>query len=153
MSAGNVLDPEAVARRWIELYNDVEPGTYGDGRIFDLYDEQCRWREMPTVFAPAGRGSDGGMDRTTLDVSAAVFTDRHAELHELVTSGDLVAMRYTWSARVKVDLGVEFGPNTPPVGSRLRFEVAAFMHVVNGKIAELTEILSAPLPPPDPDLD
>jgi len=143
MPQANDMDAEAVARRWIELYNDVEPGTYGDGRFFDLYDDQCRWREMPTAFAPAGRGSDGGMDRTTLDTSAAVFTDRHAELHDLVASGESVAMRFTWSARVKAELG----PGAPAIGDRLRFEVASFMRVTNGKIVEITEVLSAVFPP------
>ena len=135
-------DAETVARRWIELYNDVEPGTYGDGRFFDLYADDCRWREMPTSFAPDGRRSDGGMDRTTLDASAATFTDRHVELHELVTSADRVAMRYTWSAQVSVDLG----PDAPAIGERLHLGIASFMLVTEGKIAEITEVLSAPLP-------
>lgn len=133
---------EAVARRWIELYNDVEPGTYGDGRFFDLYADDCRWREMPSGFAPEGRRSDGGMDHATLDASAAMFTDRHADLHDLVASNDRVAMRFTWSARVSVDLG----PDAPPVGDRLQFEVASYMRVADGKIVDITEVLSAPLP-------
>jgi hypothetical protein len=51
MSDSAGLGAEVVAKRWLELYNDVEPGTF--------------------------------------------FTDRHAELHELVASGDRVAMRFT----------------------------------------------------------
>jgi hypothetical protein len=133
---------EAVARRWIELYDDVEPGTYGDGRFFDLYAETCRWREMPSGFFAEGRRSDGGMDRTTLDASAAVFTDRHVDLHDLVASNDSIGMRYTWSARVSADLG----PGSPAIGDRLQFEVASFMRVADGKIVDITEVLSAPLP-------
>jgi len=134
---------EAVARRWIELYNDVEPGTYGDGRFFELYAEDCRWREMPSGFFPEGRRSDGGMDHSTLETSATMFTDRHADLHELIASSDRVAIRYTWSARVNVDLG----PDAPGIGDLLQFEVASFMRVADAKIVEITELLSAPLPP------
>jgi hypothetical protein len=49
-------------------------------------------------------------------------------------------MRCTWSATTIVDLG----PDAPPPGSRVMIELASFMRVADGKIVEITEILSAP---------
>jgi len=51
-------------------------------------------------------------------------------------------MRYEWSATVKADLG----PGAPPIGSRLKLEVAAFLRVDDDKIIEITEIFSTALP-------
>jgi ketosteroid isomerase-like protein len=137
------MDAEAVARRWIELYNDVPEGTYGSDRFLELYAEDCRWREEPSVFFPEGRGSDRGTQplRAALEESGALLSERRAELLDVVAAGDLAAMRFEWSATVEADLG----PGAPPVGSRLRFIVASFMRVREGRIAELTEVLSAPI--------
>ncbi len=48
------MNAEDVARQWIELYNDVQPGTYGSDRVLDLYAPNCRWRESPTPLTPDG---------------------------------------------------------------------------------------------------
>ena len=136
------MDAGAIARRWIELYNDVPTGTYGSDRFLELYAADCRWREMPSAYAPQGRGSDHGLDHATLERAAAVFVDRRADLHQLVADSQSAAMRYEWSATVKADLG----PSAPAIGSRLKLEVAAFLRVDDDKITEITEILSAALP-------
>jgi ketosteroid isomerase-like protein len=128
-----------MARRWIELYNDVEPGTYGSFRVNELYAPDCRWRESPTPLTPDGRSGDLAALRESAELSVALFVDRHAELHEVVAAGDRAAMRWTWSATAKVDLG----PGLPPLGSRPKMEVATFLRVADGEIVEITELLSA----------
>jgi ketosteroid isomerase-like protein len=138
------MDAAAVARRWVDLYNDVPSGTYGSDRFVQLYDPRCRWREMSSVFFPAGRTSEQfpADSKSLLDAAATVLMDRHVELHEIIAQGDRAAMRYTWSATAKTELW----PKGPAAGERLRMEVGAFIRVAEGKIVELTEILSAPLP-------
>ena len=134
------MNAEEVARRWIDLYNDVEPGTYGSDRFVELYAPDCRWRESPTPLTPEGRSSDNLVAfREGLEWGASSFIDRSVVLHELVADGDRAAMRYTWSATVAVDLG----PDGAPVGARPRVEAAAFLRVADGLIVEITELLSA----------
>jgi predicted ester cyclase len=134
------VDAEDVALRWIDLYNDVEPGTYGSGRFLDLYAPDCRWRESSSTFFPDGRSGDLAVLREALELNRSSLVDRNVLLHELVADGDRAAMRYAWSATTTVDLG----PDLPPRGSRLRLEVAAFLRVADGKIVEIVELLSAP---------
>lgn len=134
------MNAEELARQWIELYNDVEPGTYGSDRLLDLYAPDCRWRESPTPLTPEGRSGDVAALREALELSKSLFVDREARLHELIGDGDRAAMRYTWSATVKVDLG----PDLAPAGSRPAIEVASFLRVADDRIIEIVELLSTP---------
>jgi len=121
------------------MYNDVEPGTYGSNRFLELYADDVRWREAPSTLLPQGRS--GGLDalREAVAFGASVFVDRRVELNELAADHDRAAMRCTWSATTIVDLG----PDAPPPGTRVAVELASFMRVADGKIVEITEILSA----------
>jgi len=134
------MDAAEVAHRWVELYNDVEPGTYGSDRFLELYADDVRWREAPTTLLPQGRAGGLTALREAVAFGASVFVDRHVELKELMADHDHAAMRCTWSATTAVDLG----PDAPPPGTRLTVELASFMRVADGKIVEITEIPSAP---------
>lgn len=133
------MNAEEIARRWIELYNDVEPGTYGSDRYVELYAADVSWRESPTVVTPEGRSGDRAALQEALAWGKECFIDRNVTLHEIVADRDRAAMRYTWSATVIVDLG----PDAAPVGARPRMEMAAFLRVDGGKIVEITELLGA----------
>jgi ketosteroid isomerase-like protein len=131
------LNAEEAARRWIELYNDVAPGTYGSDRFVELYASDIRWRESPTPVTPDGRSADDiAAFREALEWGKTFFTDRNVTLHEIVADDDRAAMLYTWSATVAVDLG----PDGAPVGARPRVEVATFLRVADGKIVEHTDL-------------
>lgn len=134
------MDAGDVARRWMELYNDVEPGTYGSDRFLDLYTPDCRWRESPTALTPGGRSGDLAALREAVALGRELFVDRRQTLHELLVDGDRAVMRHTWSATLKVDLGSD----GPLAGSRIQIEIATFLRVARGRIVEATELLSAP---------
>ncbi|HEX9259246.1 MAG TPA: nuclear transport factor 2 family protein [Acidimicrobiales bacterium] len=129
-------DAGVVAHRWIELYNEGEPGTYGSDRFLELYADDCLWVEMPSAFFPEGRTGNKAALREALSSSESVMIDRHVDLHDVIADGNEAAMRYTWSATLNAD-------GTPvPKGTRITGEVAAFLVVRNGKIVEIRELLS-----------
>ena len=134
------MGPEEIAQRWVEIYNDAEPGSYGTDRFLELYADNVQWRESPTTLTPQGRGGGLAELREAVAFGASLFVDRRVELKELVAGGERAAMRCTWSATTKADLG----PNAPPPGTRLMIDLASFMRVIDGEITEITEVLSAP---------
>jgi ketosteroid isomerase-like protein len=133
------MNAEEMTRRRIDLYNDVEPGTYGSEQVLELYAPDCRWRESPTPLTPEGRSGDLGALREAMELSKALLVDRSAILHEVLADGDRAVMRWAWSATANVDVG----PELAPAGSRPTMEVASFLRVADGKIVEITELLSA----------
>ena len=133
------MDAGELVRQWIDLYNDVEPGTYGSDRVLDLYAPDVEWRESPTALTPDGRSGDLTALREAMALGRSLFVDRAVVLGEVVADGERAAMRFTWSATTKVDLG----PDLPPAGSRLTVQCATFLRVTNGKIIEITELLGA----------
>jgi ketosteroid isomerase-like protein len=134
------MGPAEIAERWVEMYNDVEPGSYGTDRFLELCADDVRWRESPTTLTPQGRGGGLAELREAVAFGASLFVDRRVELKELVADGERAALRCTWSATTKADLG----PDAPPPGTRLTIDLASFMRVIDGKITELREVLSAP---------
>ena len=133
------MNAEDVINRYVELYNDAEPGTYGSDRVLELYAPDCRWRESPTQWMPEGRTGDLNTLREAMKLSQSLFVDRKIVVHEVVANGDRGVMRYTWSATTTVDMG----PGLAPAGAQPTVEVAAFIRVAEGKIVEITELLGA----------
>lgn len=127
-----------IGRKWIELYNDGTPDFYGSDRIWELYDEAVDWHEMPTRWFPEGRSGDLATLRGALPAAQAAMRNRHAILHQLVSDGDEVAMRYSWEAEVVAD-------SLPVPRGTSRLEIAAFFTVRDGKIVRAVEYLS-PVP-------
>ena len=134
--AAETDDAAAIARRWIELYNDGTPTSYGSDRFLELYAENCVWAESPTKSFPAGRKGSLEQIRKELADAQSVLVDRHVVLYEVVASGPIAAMRYSWSAKVNGDIAGH------PKGSRMAFEVAAFFKVRHGRIADIRELLA-----------
>ncbi len=126
-------EAEAIARRWIDLYNDGTPDFYGSGRVMDLYAEDCAWTESPSGLAPDGRSGSLAALREAMKLSQSIMVDRRAELLDLVAAGERAAMRYRWSATVTAD-GFPFAP-----GTRIGMDVTAFLTVRNGLIVAIDE--------------
>lgn len=129
-----------LARRWIELYNDGSPDSYGSGRFFELYSDDVDWREMPTSWHPEGRTGSLADLRKSLAEAQFALRNRRAHLHEIIADGDRAAMNYLWEARVAID-GLPV-----PRGAVLRSEIAQFITVSGGKIVRSREYVIA-LPP------
>lgn len=126
----------AIARRWIELYNDGTPTFYGSDRFLELYAEDCVWIEYPSKLFPAGKSGGLAQLREALTFTQSVMVDRHVVLHELFANDSAFSMRCTWSATVNGDL-LDY-----PKGSRISLEVGAFYKVKHGHIIEAREFLA-----------
>ena len=92
-----------IALRWIDLYNDGTPDSYGSERFLELYDEDLKWREMPTRAFPAGRTGSVGALREALAAGQAALRNRHVSLRELVAETDRFALTFSWQATVASD--------------------------------------------------
>jgi len=134
------LTAEQLARRWIELYNDGTPDSYGSDRFLELYAEDVDWREMPSARYPEGRSGDLAFARAAVTANQGALRNRRVQLHEVLADGDCAAMRYAWEATVAAD-GLPW-----PRGAVYRAELAAFFIVTNGKIVRAHDY-SNELPP------
>jgi len=128
-------DAEAIARRWVELYNDGTPAFYGSDRFLELYAEDCVWTESPTKMYPQGRKGSLAQIRPALAAGQAALVNRHVVLQEVVGNGPMGAMHYRWSANANKDV-----PGYSK-GDRISLEVAAFFKVRQGRIIEIHELL------------
>jgi ketosteroid isomerase-like protein len=133
-----MLDATAMVHRWIELYNDGTPDTYGSELFLKLYAEDVDWREMPSGMFPEGRSGDRNLLREALRWAMPLLRNRHITLHELIADPDgrRAAFRFHWTARLAVDL--------PPwsAGAALAGEVGSFIEVRDGLIVKVVEYLS-----------
>jgi ketosteroid isomerase-like protein len=128
-------DAAAVAQRWVELYSDGTPTSYGSDRFLQLYAEDCVWTESPTKMYPQGRKGSLAQIRPALAAGQSVLLNRRVVLQQVVGNGSAGAMHYTWSAITSQDV------SGYPKGSLIRLEVAAFFKVRRGRIIEIHELL------------
>jgi ketosteroid isomerase-like protein len=131
---------EEMARRWVDLYNDGTPESYGSLKYLDLYADDVEWREMPHPLSPEGRSGDLASVRTYTEQNQIPFRNRRVHLHEVVAEGDRAALRYLWEAEVAID-GLPVAR-----GGWVRAEIAQFITVADGKIVRSHEF-AAMLPP------
>lgn len=125
-----------IALRWIDLYNDGTPDSYGSERFLELYDEDLKWREMPTRAFPAGRTGSVGALREALAAGQAALRNRHVSLRELVAETDRFALTFSWQATVASDAFAFLGLSP---GDTMKLEVAQISEILNGKIQRSTE--------------
>ena len=128
-------DAAAVARRWVELYNDGTPTFYGSDRFLTLYAEDCVWTESPSKMYPRGRKGSLAQLRSGLAAGQSALVNRHVVIHEVVGNDPVGAMRYTFSATVNKDV-----PGYSK-GDRIALEVAAFLQVRQGRIIKIHELI------------
>ena len=125
-----------IALRWIELYNDGTPESYGSDRFLELYAPDADWREMPTRAYPEGRSGGVETVREAVVVGQATLRNRRVTLNELVAEGEKAAFFYTWRATAAIDLPE---PLNVQAGGAVQLEVAQFIEVANGKIQKSVE--------------
>ena len=135
------MDAEGAVRRLVDAQNAMGSDGSGIDEIVALYHRDLVWRECPTSLAPSGRAGDLAGARAALKFDATLFTDRVITVHDLVAVGDHAAVRYTWSGTVAVDLGAGMAR----VGARVHVESATFLRLVDGLIAEVSEIRAEPV--------
>ncbi len=73
------MTAEQMARRWIELYSDGTPDSYGSDRVLDLYADGIDWREMPSSLFPEGRTGDRATVSKGIKRNQAVLRNRKAQ--------------------------------------------------------------------------
>ena len=130
-----------IVRRWVELYCDGTPETYGSDRFLELYAPNADWVEMPTPMHPSGRSGDAETIREGLEQNCKFFRNRRVELKEVIEDGNVAAWTAIWSASVAVD-----APDSIPVkaGSRIQIRMAVLTEVVDGLIVRQHEYISNP---------
>ena len=130
-----------VVKRWVELYNDGTPETYGSDRFLELYAPNANWVEMPTPMHPSGRSGNAETIRELLKQNQKLFRNRRVELNEVIEEGNIAAWTAIWSATVAVD-----APDSIPVkaGSRIQIRMAAVTEVADGLIVRQHEYISNP---------
>jgi ketosteroid isomerase-like protein len=133
-----MLDAVAIVHRWVELYNDGTPDTYGSERFLELYAPDVDWREMPSGLFPEGRSGDLAKLREALHWAMPLLRGRHITLHEVIADaeGRRAAFRFHWTARLAVDLP----PNR--AGDVLEGEVSSVFEVKDGRIVRAVEYFS-----------
>jgi ketosteroid isomerase-like protein len=130
-----------IVKRWVELYSDGTPDTYGSDRFLELYAPNANWMEMPSPMHPSGRTGDAETIRKDLKQNSRMFRNRRVELKEIIEEGNIAAWTAIWSASVAVD-----APDSNPVkaGSRIQIRLAVITEVVDGLIVRQHEYISNP---------
>lgn len=119
-----------VARRYLELVGN--PGTKAED-LPAVLDDSIVWREMPNLFAPAGRVSDYTAMLASFGKGREYLPHQTYGLRHAVASGDTVALEISWSAEVAKAIG-PFA-----TGARLSAEIAIFLRFRDGRIVSQTD--------------
>ncbi len=97
--------PQAIVLRHIELYSDGTPESYGSDRFLSVWAEDSLQELLPSAQFPQGavfRGMES--IRSNLAAVSRAFRNRRLDVHDVIATGDRVAVRHTWSAVAAVDL-------------------------------------------------
>jgi len=119
-----------VARRYLELVGN--PHTKAED-LPGVLDDSIVWREMPNLFAPAGRVSDYTTMLASFRKGREYLPDQTYGVRHAVASGDTVALEISWSAEVAKAIG-PFA-----TGARLSAEIAIFLRFREGRIVSQTD--------------
>ncbi|KAA0241353.1 MAG: nuclear transport factor 2 family protein [Dehalococcoidia bacterium] len=85
--------PESVVRRYLQLYYDGTPDSYGSDRFFSVWAEDCVQEFLPSAQFPAGTvllGKDAA--RSNLSSVSRAFRNRRLDVHDVIAAGDRVAV-------------------------------------------------------------
>lgn len=127
-----------LVRRYVELYNDGTPDSYGSDAFLDLYAEDVDWVEAPTLLTPQGRSGNREAIREAVMSGQQLFRNRRQAVHELIEEGDRAVWLGTWSAT----LAAEGLP--APVGAKLVLPVAMLIVARHGLIVRQRDYPTAP---------
>jgi ketosteroid isomerase-like protein len=119
-----------LARRYIELVGNASTTPEG---LKALLDESVVWREMPNLFAPAGRVSDYATALASFAKGQEYLPNQTYILRQAIASKDVVALEISWSGEVAKSIG-PFA-----AGTRLSAQLAIFLRFRDGKIVSQTD--------------
>jgi ketosteroid isomerase-like protein len=118
---------ETVVRRYYETVGDL--GSTRD-ELEGLVQPDARFVEHPNAVTPRGATRDVAATVEAFAAGKALLSKQCFDVHEVLVSGDRAAVRATWRGTVGVDRGPFLA------GTELRAEVAAFVTVRDGRVAE-----------------
>ncbi len=100
-----------------------------------ILDESVVWREMPNLFAPAGRVSDYAAARASFGKGREYLPEQTYVVRHAIASGDTVALELSWAGEVAKSIGPF------PAGARLSAQIAIFLRLRGGKIVSQTDYI------------
>ena len=117
-------------QQYIALLNDPA-ASIEDVKAY--FDESIIWKEMPNLFAPAGRASDYQTILASWAKGREYLPEQTYTLRQAIASGDTVALEISWLGRVTKSL--------PPfsAGTQFSARVAIFLRFRDGKIVSQTD--------------
>lgn len=132
-------DPTAVVRQYFSVV--AELGSTPDA-LLDVLDPAVRITEHPNAINPRGAVRDRDAALAGFMAGKALLATQTFDIHELVASGDRVAVRATWRGTIGQ------GTDALDAGTELVAHIAAWLTVVDGRVVEHeTFDCYEPLPP------
>jgi ketosteroid isomerase-like protein len=120
-------DPAAVVRQYFSVVADL--GSSPDA-LLDVLDPAVRITEHPNAISPRGAVRDRDAAVAGFLAGKALLESQTFDVHEVLVSGDRVAVRATWRGR----LGR--GIDGLASGAELVAHIAAWLTVVDGRVVE-----------------
>lgn len=127
MSAARNSDPASVVRRYYEVVGDLDSSTE---ELLALLHPDVRLVEHPNPISPTGAVRDRDATVQGFLAGKRLLSSQVFELHEVLVSGDRVAVRATWRATVGE------GGGRVAAGTVFVAHVAALLTVTAGLICD-----------------
>jgi ketosteroid isomerase-like protein len=134
-------DPAAVVRQYFTVVADLDSSS---DALLDVLHPAVRITEHPNAINPRGAVRDRDAATAGFLAGKQLLATQTMEVHELLVSGDRVAVRATWRGAVRA------GTDALAPGAELVAHIAAWLTVVDGRIREHeTFDCYEPLPSPE----
>jgi len=127
-----------LVRRYIELYNDGTPETYGSDAFLQIYAADVDWAEAPTLMTPQGRSGNREALRAAVESGQQLFRNRRQVIDEMIEDGDRAIWLGVWSASVAAEGFLA------PIGARLELPVAMLIVARDGLIVRQRDYPTTP---------
>jgi ketosteroid isomerase-like protein len=122
-----VSDPASVVRRYFEIVADLDSSV--DALLAVLH-PAVRITEHPNLITPRGAVRDRDAVAAGFLAGKRLLAAQTLDVHELLVSGDRVAVRATWRGTVRR------GAPSLPAGTELVAHIAAMLTVKDGTVRE-----------------
>jgi ketosteroid isomerase-like protein len=122
-----VTDPAAVVRRYFEIVADLDSS---EDALLAVLHPAVRITEHPNPISPRGALRDRDAVVAGFQAGKRLLAAQSIEVHEVLVSGDRVAVRATWRGTIGQ------GTDPLPAGTELVAHMAGMLTVVDGLIRE-----------------